>query len=405
MYISRTQEAVVERLHRTFKVVYIGGPRQVGKTTMLQRLAEGRCMQTVSLDRLDIREEAQSDPELFLENHPAPLFVDEAQYAPELFPAIKHRVDRSEACGQYWLSGSQQFSMMEHVQESLAGRVGIAHLLGFSWAEERRMPASKHPFPTHWSKTAHSETVPAPELFERMLRGSFPRLKTHPEIRLQDFFDAYIQTYIERDVRRLFGVEKTAEFTTFLRLCASRTGQLLNIADLARDAGVSPSAAKEWLSILQSTMQILLVRPYHANIAKRMVKAPKLYFLDTGLAAHLTHWTSPETLRVGAMAGAFFETFVVGEIVKSFLHRGIRPPLWFFRDYAGNEVDLLVEDGQAMIPIEIRMASVIRTGDAAAIARLRHSMPQLSEGIILCLAPEARRLNQQTHIVPVSAIV
>ena len=403
MYIPRFLEQAVLRIHATFKVLYVGGPRQVGKTTMLRHLAQEEGVRMITLDDPDLLLQARSDPGGLLDAHPSPLCIDEVQYAPELFPEIKRRVDVRERYGQYWLSGSQQFALMEGLQESLAGRVGIIDLLGFSSAEIAHTAMRKQPFLPMRSVVAPSEQSPQ-AIFARIWRGSFPRRHTAPHVDPKDFYDSYIRTYIDRDVRRFHGIQKSTEFHRFLQLCAARTGQVLNIADLARDADVSPHAAREWLAILEQTMQIYLLRPYFTSRSKRLVKAPKLYFLDTGLAAHLTHWLSPEQLQAGAMSGAFFETHVVTEILKSYLFRGRQPPLWFFRDHLGHEVDLLIEEGQSLFPIEIKQTRTVRKRDLRGILFFRAQQRAAAHAAVITPQGPSRPFDRDTTILPVSAI-
>lgn len=403
MYLPRFLEQAVLRMHATFKVLYVGGPRQVGKTTMLKHLAKERGMRVITLDDPELLAQAKTDPGGLLDAHPSPLFIDEVQYAPELFPEIKRRVDVQERYGQYWLSGSQQFALMEGLQESLAGRVGIVDLLGFSSAEIRRTAFQKQPFlPTR--PAALSVERSSRSIFSRIWRGSFPRRHVTPHVDPKDFYDSYIRTYIDRDVRRFHGIQKATEFHRFLQICAARTGQILNITDLARDADISPHAAREWLAILEQTMHIHLLRPYHTSRIKRLVKAPKLYFLDTGLAAHLTHWLSPEQLEAGAMAGAFFETHVVTEILKSHLFRGRRPLLWFFRDHQGHEVDLVIEEDRFLFPVEVKNAKRVRNEDLHGILFLRQQHDNVAHAAVITPSGPSRPFDRNTTILPVDAV-
>lgn len=414
MYFHRILEAAVLNVHKTFKVLYLGGPRQVGKTTLLKHVAKNRGIHYVSLDDLSSRRLAQVDPELFLEQHPAPLLIDEVQYAPQLFPYIKLKVDASPQKGRYWLTGSQQFSLIKNIQESLAGRVGILTLLGFSYAEfnhtQRKNSFYKFPFLTERvisKKNPPGHSRPSDSLsslYEFILRGSFPELWQPNSATLNFFYNSYLQTYIDRDLREMFGVTKTSEFHTFLQLCAARTGQILNVSELARDAGISVHAAHEWLSILEATMHVYLLRPYHNNLSKRLIKAPKLYFLDTGLAAFLTQWKNVETLRSGAMAGAFFETFVVAELIKSYLFRGFIPPLYYFRDKQGHEVDVLIEENQKLYPIEIKQRAKAHADDFKGIEYLRKLYPRVGVGALVGFSPEIRPWDRNNFVVPFDQI-
>lgn len=357
-YISRFIESVVLESSRTFKIVFLGGPRQVGKTTLLNQLAKNRKYSYLTLDDLNLRSLAKSDPALFLQQLHLPVIIDEVQYAPELFPEIKKIVDRSDKNGQFWLTGSQQFSLIKNIQESLAGRVAVLNILGLSMAEKNADKMTKN-FPF----SGKFQIPKARRLFKEIFEGSFPVYQSRQAPAREVYFNSYIQTYLDRDLVGIFGVTKTTEFNRFIQVCAARTGQVLNVSNLAKDCGVSPSTAQEWLGILESTMQIYLLKPYYPNITKRIIRSPKLYFLDTGLAAYLTKWGSADSLQVGTMAGAFYETFVVSEIIKSYLFRGIEPSLYYLRDKEGHEVDLVMEkDGLNMI--EIKLTASIRKEDS-----------------------------------------
>ncbi len=403
MYIHRYIEDTIREVSRTFKVLYLGGPRQVGKTTTLLHVSRQRKMNYVTLDDLSIRELAQRDPELFLEQYSPPLIIDEVQYAPQLFPAIKLKVDETKRQGLYWLTGSQQFSVLKGVQESLAGRVGILSLVGLSSAEIDMLARQKQPFSPDRKQVPHTSKKKG-DIFARILRGSYPRLwERRPPLR-EIFYNSYIQTYIDRDLRDLFGVTNISAFHRFLQICAARTGQILNYSDMARDTGISVHAAREWLSILESTLQVYLIKPFSKNISKRLIKAPRLYFLDTGLAAYLTKWTTADTLEHGPMAGAFFETFVVSEIIKSYLFRGMEPPIWYFRDKEGHEVDVLLESENRIFPIEIKLSRRISDVDLRGIQYLRHILPDAHTAAFINNTKIPTVYDRDTVVLPVSAI-
>ena len=397
MYTPRYIEQTIIDAHKTFKVLYVGGPRQVGKTTPLLHLAKQFDVSYVTFDDLRVRALAQKDPDLFLDSYPAPLLIDEGQYVPELFTAIKLRVDQSNKNGRYWLTGSQQFASLRHVQESLAGRVAVLSMLGFSSAELARVPRTPLPFTLHARRSLRKKSD---DVFNAIFRGSFPALwqKNPPPLEL--FYNSYIQTYLDRDLRDLFGVSKLSEFHTFIQLCAARTGQLLNCSELARDAGISVHAAREWISILESTGQLLLLQPFSNNISKRLIKSPKLYFLDTGLAAYLTQWKTRETLEAGAMAGAIFETFVIGEIYKSYLFRGARPLLFYLRDKQGHEVDLVLQDGQELTFFEIKHASRIDERDLGGLRYFAERYLSKKGSAVISLSRERYPLSRDIEVVP-----
>ena len=318
MYIKRHAEKTVEQLSKMFGAVLVAGPRQVGKTTMLDKLTGD--INKVTLDDPIIRASAEEESGTFFKDNPPPVFVDEIQKAPTLFEQIKIYLDRDRKKGQFFMCGSHQFKMMKGVSESLAGRIGLVTLLGLSLREVSDVdflvpfiPTEEY-FAERKNKLAE---ISYDEVWNLIHRGSMPELRENPDFDWQMFYGAYVRTYIERDVRELSEIGDTVKFTKFMIATAASTGQLLNTASLARDVGISQPTAERWLSILVASNIVYLLQPYYNNITKRAVKTPKLHFLDTGLAAYLTKWTTPDVLKNGAMAGAFFETFVISELIKS----------------------------------------------------------------------------------------
>jgi len=296
---------------RQFPVILVSGLRQVGKTTLLQHAAEAD-RRYVTLDDPQARTLAEDDPGLFLQRFAPPVLIDEIQYAPALLPQIKILTDRRQRPGDFWLTGSQHFHLMRGISESLAGRVGIVNLLGFSRRELTGRSEQVEPFlPGSYKTTDQGQSLGLIDLYHTIWRGTFPRIALDAELERDLFYGSYVQTYLQRDVRALANVGDEMAFMKFLRAAAARTGQILNLADMARDVDVAPNTAKNWLSILKASGIIYLLEPYHSNLSKRLVKAPKLYFLDTGLAAYLTEWSSPETLEAGAMTGAVLETWAI----------------------------------------------------------------------------------------------
>lgn len=363
-YLPRSLTASIAAASRQFPVLMLTGPRQVGKTTLLKSLAAAGgnpARRYVTLDDPLLLELARNEPALFLQRFPPPVLIDEIQYAPGLLPLIKEIVDASGARGRFWLTGSQPFHLMQGVSESLAGRVAIMHLQGLSLAESLGRGEESRPFLPDAAPIAGAAPW-APDralagVFEHIWRGAFPALQVEDAPDRDLFYASYLQTYLQRDVRELAPVGDLTAFTRFLRSAAARTAQLLNVADMARDVGVAPNTARHWLSILQASGLVWLLEPYHDHLSKRLVKTPKLYFLDSGLAAYLTAWSSPATLEAGAMSGPLFETWVIGELLRSWWHHGKEAPFYYYRDKDQKEIDLvIVRDGRAY-PVEIKKSA------------------------------------------------
>jgi predicted AAA+ superfamily ATPase len=407
MHYKRHADESIRTLSRMFGSVLVTGARQVGKTTLLTEIAEGAGY--VTLDDAIQRANANTQSATFFKDNPPPVLVDEIQYAPPLFPQIKTILDRSRKKGQFFLTGSQQFAMMKNISESLAGRVGILALPGLS-LRELHGGTFRDPFkPTdgYFEKRLKNKIdVPYDDVWNAIHRGGFPELCANPDYDWQMFFAAYVSTYIERDVRDLAQVGDLVKFVRFMTVAASQTGALLNMASLARDVGVSQPTAERWLSILVTSNLVCLLPPYHNNITKRTVKTPKLYFLDTGLAAYLTRWNTPDVLKNGAMAGAFFETFVVGEIIKGYSNKGILDlPLYFYRDRDGNEIDLLIQDGDTLYPIEIKKHADPARSDVKRFPVL-DKIPNVKRGAggVVCMYEDLVTLSGDDKAIPISLL-
>jgi len=387
-----------------FPVLLLTGPRQVGKTTLLRHLS-GANRRYVTLDDLAARDLARRDPVLFLQKYPPPVLIDEIQYAPEVLTAIKLAVDRDRRAGAFWLTGSQQFAVMKGITETLAGRVAILTLLGFTQREADGRPAALPPFlPDEAALRARSTTAAAlslPDVYRRIWRGGMPALVTG-QIRDRDlFYRSYVQTYLERDVRDLTQVGDLNAFGRFLRAVAARTAQMLNYSDLARDCSVSVNTARKWMSVLEGSFQVAILPAYHTNLSKRLYSTPKLHFLDTGLCAYLTEWSSPETLEAGAMSGAIFESFVFSEILKTWHNRGRRPAFHYYRDKDGREIDLLISYDGRLWPIEIKRAAWVRESDTSAFRTLAGRGTKTGHGAVVCLGAERLPLNREVDVIPV----
>ena len=390
-----------------FPVLLLTGARQVGKTTFLQHVCDAN-RRYVTLDDPSLRALAQEDPNLFLERFPSPVLIDEIQYAPQLLPYIKMAVDTKKQTGAFWLTGSQQFHMMKGVSETLAGRVAILHLLGFSQRERDRRPLELVPFLPTRQVITEREKFAAKTSVKRVYRdiwtGSYPALVAGPARDRDLFYSSHLQTYLQRDIRDLAQVVNETGFLRFLKACAARTASLLNYSDLARDADVSVNTAKNWLSILEASFQVFLLRPYHSNLTKRLVKRPKLYFLDTGLCAYLAGWTSPETLEAGAMSGAILETHVLCEILKSWWCRGKTPQIYYYRDKDGREIDFLFFQDRAVHPLEVKKSATPKREWPAVFSTLDRLDAKRGEGGVVCLCRQMIPLSDRDSAIPVGII-
>ena len=403
-----------------FGSVLVTGARQVGKSTLLDHAAHG--VNALTMDDANTLESALSDPSAFLEINKPPLLIDEVQKAPVLFPQIKTIIDKTKGKGLFYMSGSEQFNMMEKVTESLAGRVGILVLMGISlreqiaWSLSGEQEAPRHTalysegfVPAYDKLQSRSVLTPSLDLDSlwRMIhRGSMPELVANPDFDWSKFYGSYIQTYIERDVRKLTQVDDEIQFQAFMRVIAARTGQILNISEVARDVSISDAKAKKWLSVLQASHLVYLLRPFHNNLTNRAIKTPKLYLTDTGLAAYLTRWSNHNVLREGAMAGAFFETFVVNEILKSYYNSGeLNPPLYYFRDKDKREIDLLIEKDGNLHPLEIKKGTNPGLHDTRSFCVL-DNIPGVNRGVggVICSADKLLPLGRQDMIIPVSML-
>ena len=407
MYYKRHIESTIKKAAGMFSAVLVTGARQVGKTSVLKESTKG--LSYVTLDDQLVLEAARNAPGTFLLDNTPPVFIDEIQYAPQLFPYIKMRADEEGRNGLFYLSGSQQFQMMKNVSESLAGRLGILNLAGLSLREINKDSFTDIfiPSPDYFEKRKNSlKKLNHEKLWEIIQRGSMPKLYAEVNSDWLMFYSAYVKTYIERDVHDLSQVGDSLKFIQFMTSVAGRTGQLLNMSSIASDIGISIPTVDRWLSILISSGIIFLLRPYSNNMIKRAVKTPKLYFLDTGLAAYLLKWNTRDVLKNGAMAGAFFETFVISEIIKSFYNNGIiDPPLYFYRDKEKNEIDLIIEHNRVLHPIEIKKHADPRPQDIKSFNVIdKIQGVKRGSGGIICLYDKIISLSETDKVIPVSFI-
>lgn len=410
MYIPRHLHHIVSQLIHQFPAVMITGARQVGKSTLLKHIAhqQDNDYDYISFDDPMRLEQAQNDPMLFMMNHTGRLVLDEVQYAPKLFSILKLHIDNQKQNGMFLLSGSQAFHLMQNVNESLAGRVAVLRLLGLSYREIRGVDFFEAFVPTHNYLQAYDAFIDnknnPTELWQLIHKGQMPRLyeqDTHWEI----YYASYVSTYLQRDVRHIANIKDLGDFTRFMTAVAARSGELLNYNNIAQEVGVSVDTIKRWIVILEASGIVYLLKPYHNNHLKRVVKTPKIYMLDTGLMAYLTKWLTKETLQNGAKNGQFFESFVVGEILKSFYNQGVEPPVYFYRDTNQKEIDIIVEQDGVIYPIEIKMTAKPTKQHARHFKTLKDQLPasevSVGTGVIINQYPSKLWLDKDLVALPV----
>lgn len=402
-YIERTLEKVIREVSQEYPVVLVTGPRQVGKTTLLLKMMEGTSRNYVTLDDLSDRNLAKNDPELFLQLHKPPILIDEVQYAPELFTYIKIHVDNNHRAGDFWLTGSQIFKLMHGVQESLAGRVAVLSMTSLSQGEicgEKVEPfrIDLDSLTTRISERKHADTE---EIYQRIFRGSMPAVANGVTSNSQIFYSSYLSTYLERDIKELSTTIDSLKFYNFLTSVAARCSQMLNVADIARDADLDQKQVKSWLSILETLGIIFYLHSYSNNLLKRLVKTPKLYFYDTGLVCYLTKWSNAETLANGAMNGAILENYVVSEIRKTYLNNGIEPYMYYYRDKDFKEIDIVLEHDGLLNPIEIKKSSNPGSEIIKNFSLLDRSSVKRSKGAVICTKTDLSAIDRENYIVPI----
>lgn len=407
-YISRAIEKTFLAAVRDFKVVLVTGPRQCGKTTMMKKMAEdeNRGRKYISLDDFATRKMAVESPNLFLQVYKPPVFIDEVQHAPQLFSYIKMYVDEYQQPGDIWLSGSQIFKLMENVQESLAGRVGILKMNTFSQAEIEEVESS--PFRPEIdyliARGENRKKIEMPELYERIFKGSLPDVVQHELSSRDRLYSSYIAAYIERDVREISGIIDSLKFYDFVTATAAHIGQIINFRTIADVAGISVQTAKEWMQILERLGIIFFLHPYTNNLLKRTISKPKLYFYDTGLAIYLTRWSDSITLMNGSFNGAALENFVVSEIVKSYYNAGEEHYINYYRDKDAKEIDIVREINNTVYPMEIKKTGLPDARITKVFSVLENKGKTVAPGIVLCTAQNISTLGKGNYVVPIAFI-
>lgn len=407
-YIKRDLEKVILEASNEYPAVIVTGPRQVGKTTMLQKLMAETNRSYVTLDDLNERALAQTDPEMFFQMHKPPILIDEVQYAPQLFTYIKIHADRNQRPGDFWMTGSQAFKLMKLAGESLVGRACILHMSTMSQNELYGAGPNK-PFSLQLDalqeRVSSRISADTPAMFERIFKGSMPAMASGRISNRNLFYSSYLQTYIERDIRELNGAIEAVEFLRFITAVACRAGQMINYADIGNDMdGMRSEKVQEWLGLLEKSDIIFYLHPYSNNLLKRTVSKPKLYFYDTGLVAYLTKWSSPETLEAGAINGAILENYTVAEIVKTYFNAGEQPNLYYYRDNDAKEIDIVIESDGQLHPMEIKKTSNPGTQLTRPFKLLDKGSVPRGKGAILCMKDGLSAIDSESYIVPIWAI-
>ena len=413
--LERTIKPYIERVSRDFPVLLLTGPRRIGKSVLLSMI-KGEKRKYVTLDNLDDRALAQNDPAVFFQKYTPPIIIDEVQYAPGLFTYIKIWVDKhkndyllkgkrtAKPQGAFWLTGSQKFALMKGVQETLAGRIAIIDMLGFSYKEIVKRPFEIAPFypSMEMIHKKPAEKLKLMDVYRFIWKGSFPELIAGRKINRDSYFHSYVQTYIERDVKDFQGISNELKFYSFVRAVAVRTGNLINYNSLARDCDIDLRTAQAWMNTLERSGLIYLLPPYSPNVTKRIIKTPKVYFLDTGLACYLAGIDNPRVLEASYLAGSMLETYVFTEILKSFWHNGKDPLIYFYRDTNQKEIDFILEKNMTLHPIEVKKAALPAENGVKNFSILKHLKKKIGTGAVVCLNPIIQPLPKQDAIsIPV----
>ena len=405
MYIQRHIEAVLVDLLTQYPCVLISGPRQVGKSTLVENLKDARGRTYITLDDDELREVANSDPKLFMQLHQPPICIDEIQKAPKLFSYIKIHIDKTHRPGDFILTGSQVYKLMTGIKETMTGRIAFLDMQGISLSETMGLPNLPFlPDLKNYRDRKPQKSMNASMIFERIHRGSMPSILSGAYKDTARYYSAYVSTYLQKDINDLIPGIDVLKFRRFITACACRTGTLKNVNAIAQDAEISVITANNWLNVLETIGVIFFLHPYSNNLLTRTIKTPKLYFYDTGLVCYLCKWQSGETVAVGAQAGALLETFTVSEIMKTYYNAGKEPYIYYYRDIDSKEMDLIVEHNQKLYPIEIKKAAMVDHRIAKTFDLIGKSGLSQGTGAILCLSDQIGAINPNTLTIPISLL-
>lgn len=407
MFYNRLLENQIKQISDTFPVLMLIGARQTGKTTLLDKIArdEGKGRERISFDNPITRLAAKNDPAKFLQIHKPPILIDEIQYVPELLPYIKMIVDENKKMGDFWLTGSQNFSLVNNASESLAGRVGILNLYGLS--NEELYNYNFGSFDTDIKvlseRKKQVKDIDAKNIYERILKGSFPHLYEIDNVNIKTFYESYIETYLSRDIRTLSQVADEMLFLSFLKILATRTASNLNYDEISKCVGVSAPTIKSWVSILVSSGIVFLLDPILSNPTKKVTKAKRLYFSDTGLLSFLLEYDTIKMIDEGNLSGMIFETFVVSEIYKSYINANKRVPMYYYRDGNQKEIDLVIYKDEIATPVEIKKSTNPKN-PAKNFNVLKENNLKVNNGIILCMSNDILPVSDNDYLVPITVI-
>ena len=398
---KRDIENRIKKISETFRVLAVTGPRQVGKSTLLDFLMP-KNMTKVSLDDETLKAMAKEDPMQFIEMYKKPLFIDEVQYAPELFPYIKMEVDKNSSRGQYWLSGSQAFDLMKGVTETLAGRVGIAKMNSFSYSEIAR---NKNIELFDLDNLKQKKYIDINKVFELIFNGGMPELYDIKDMDRNEFYNSYISTYIERDVRKIKDIGNVETFKKFMRVLAVRTGATVNYSNIADEIGITDKTVKAWISVLVNTGIIYLLEPYSSSEIKRLTKMPKIIFMDMGLACSLANYESARALQLSREAGRFFESYLISEIIKGYENKGKKLDITHLRNKETEEIDLIIRKNNTIYPIEIKMTSTPKKEMIKNFQFLKKANEKIGIGGLICTYDKLMKIDESNYIIPVSSVI